>query len=57
MKKFRVSAAYSTYCTVEIEAENEAKAAEIAREMDGDNFTPSHELFDWHINEIQEVTQ
>jgi len=55
MKKYKVTASYITYCTVEVEAENEDQAYEIAREMDGGDFKESNELGDWHINDIQEI--
>jgi hypothetical protein len=55
MKKFKVIAAYYTYCTAEIEAETEDEAYETARGMDGGSFTPSGEYFDWHINEVEEI--
>ena len=56
MKTYKVTAAYYTYCTAEVEAESEDQAYAIAREMDGGDFTPSRENFDWHINEVKEVT-
>jgi hypothetical protein len=56
MKKFKVTACYSTYCTAEVEAENEDQAYEIAKDMDGGDFKESGELGDWHINEVKEVT-
>ena len=55
MPKFKATAVYYTYCTVEIEAENADQAEEIAKDMDGGEFTPSHENFDWHINEVREI--
>jgi hypothetical protein len=55
MKKYKVIAAYFTYCTAEVEAESEDQAYAIAREMDGGSFTPSNENFDWHINEVEEL--
>jgi hypothetical protein len=56
MKKFKVTACYSTYCTAEVEAENEDQAYEMARDMDGGDFTESRDNYDWHINEVKEVT-
>ena len=55
MKKFKVTAAYYTYCTAEVEAETEEEAFEMARDMDGGDFTPSHENYDWHINDVKEI--
>ena len=55
MKKFKVMASYITYCTVEIEAENEEQAYDIACDMDGGDFTPSNAFFDWNINEVTEI--
>jgi hypothetical protein len=55
MPKFKVVAVYSTYCTAEIDAADSFEAYDIAKEMDGDAFTPSHENYDWHINEVTEV--
>jgi len=56
MKKFKVTACYYTYCTAEVEAENEDQAYEIAKDMDGGDFTESRDNYDWHINEVKEVT-
>jgi hypothetical protein len=55
MKKYKVTASYLTYCTVEVEAENEDQAYEIARDMDGGDFTESRDNYDWHISDIQEI--
>jgi hypothetical protein len=55
MPKFKATAVYYTYCTVEIEAENADHAEEIAKDMDGGDFTPSNEHFDWHINNVSEI--
>lgn len=56
MKKFKVTACYHTYCTAEVEAETEDQAYEMARDMDGGDFTESRDNYDWHINEVKEVT-
>lgn len=40
MKKFKVTASFSTYCTVEIFAKNEDDAYDIAAKMDGGQFEP-----------------
>lgn len=57
MPKYKVTACYYTFCTAEVEAENEEQAYEIARDMDGGDFTDSRDCQDWHINDIQEVEQ
>ena len=54
-KKFKATAAYITYCTIEIEADDKDQAYDIARDTDGGDFTPSNEYFDWHISDVQEV--
>ena len=59
MKKFKVIASYLTFCQIEIEAENEDQAWQIAHETDGGDFEPVGgrfaELQDWHISNIQEI--
>jgi hypothetical protein len=57
MKKFEVTASYITYCTAEVEAEDEDQAYEIARDMDGGSFTESRENFDWHISQVTEIKE
>jgi len=57
MKKFKVTACYYTYCTAEVEAEDEYQAYDIARGMDGGDFTPSKDNFDWHINDVVEIKE
>ena len=54
-KKFKVTAAYITYCTIEVEAESIEQAYAIGCDADGGDFTPSNEYFDWHISDVQEV--
>lgn len=54
-KKFKLTAAYITYCTIEIKAETVEQAYAIAYYKDVDDFTPSNEYIDWHISDIQEV--
>jgi len=56
MKKYKVTASYLTFCTLEVEAENEDQAWEMAREADGGDFEALPDLADWYINEVQEVT-
>lgn len=55
MPKFKVTAVYYTYCTAEVETENAEQAYKLAKDMDGGEFKPSNENFDWHINEITEI--
>jgi hypothetical protein len=55
MPKFKVTAVYYTYCTAEVQAENVDQAYLLAKEMDGGDFKPSNEHFDWHINEVREI--
>ena len=57
MKKFKVTASYITYCTAEVEAEDEDQAYDIAKYMDGGDFTPSEENFDWHISQVTEIKE
>ena len=57
MKKFKVTASYITYCTAEVIAEDEDQAYEIARDMDGGDFTASRENFDWHISQVTEIKE
>jgi len=54
MKKYNVTAYYTTTCFVEIEAENEDNAYDIARNMDGGSFTNS-DAGDWRIVDVEEV--
>lgn len=55
MKKFKVTASYITYCTAEVEAVDEDQAYDIAKYMDGGDFIPSKECFDWHISQVTEI--
>lgn len=54
MKKYKATACYYTYCDVEFEAENDDQAYQIAKDMDGGNFT-STDTGDWRIIDIEEV--
>ena len=54
MKIYKATACYHTICIVEFEAENEDDAYEIARDMDGGNFT-STDIGDWRILDVIEV--
>ena len=55
MKKFKVIASYVSYCVEEIEAENEAEAYALAREMDGGEFTPAQDNDDWTIESVEPI--
>ena len=56
MKKFKVTASFSTVCHVFIDAEDMDEALEIARDMDGGQFEPGA-MDDWFIENAEEVTQ
>lgn len=54
MKTYRVLASYTTYCSVNIEAENEDEAYEKATQMDGGDF--NHDAYgDWNIDQVTEL--
>lgn len=55
MEKFKVIAAYATYCTAVVEAENVDEAYKLAKNLDGDAFKPSNEFIDWHISQVSEA--
>jgi hypothetical protein len=54
MNKYKATASYCTLCTVEIEAEDEDQAYELARSMDGASFTNT-DKGDWRIVDIEEI--
>jgi len=54
MKKYTVTASSITYYTVEIEAENDEEAWDIAHSADGGDFTQDG-MGDWEIIEVREV--
>lgn len=54
MKTYKVTASYVTRCTIEIEAEDEDQAYQLARELDGGSFQTVMDD-DWHIDHITEV--
>ena len=56
MKKFKVVVSYVTYCTAEIEAENEHEAYQIANQMDGGEFH-YQATDDWDISSVSEMTE
>jgi len=55
MKKYKVTASFTTVCHVFIQAENMDEALEIARDMDGGQFEPG-DMDDWFIESAEEVT-
>ena len=58
MKKYKVTASYLTFCELEVEAENEDQAWDMARDADGGDFEPLKGrwgLSDWRINDVSEV--
>lgn len=55
MKKFKVTASYVSYCHAEIEAESQAEAEAMARELDGGQFTPAQQDDNWLIDSVKEV--
>lgn len=54
MPKFKITAKFVTYCTIEIDAENENDAYLKAKELDGGDFEP-WEHGDWEISSVTEV--
>lgn len=56
MKKFKVTAKFTTYCTIEIDAEDENDAYLKGKGLDGGDFEP-HEHGDWEIYDVSEVEE
>jgi len=54
MKKFKVTASSITYYTIEIEAETELRAWQLAKEADGGDFKQEGEG-DWKIYDVKEA--
>lgn len=54
MPKFKITAKFVTYCTIEIDAENENDAYLKAKELDGGDFEP-WEHGDWEISSVTEI--
>ena len=54
MKKYKISASYTVYCSLIIEAKNEDEAREMAYELDGGDFD-SDEEGDWNIDNVIEL--
>ena len=54
MKTYRVNASYMSYCYVDVQAESEDEAIDLAGEMDGGDFTPdSSSGGDWEIDSAE----
>ena len=53
MKTYRILASYTSYCYMDVEAENLDEAREIAYNADGGDFKDQG-LGDWNIDEITE---
>jgi hypothetical protein len=58
MKKFKVTARYTVYCSAIIEAKDEDEAFSIAKVMDGGDFAvePDSGLGDWSIEGVYPLT-
>lgn len=54
MKHYQILASYTVYCSMDVEAENEDEAREIAYNADGGDFS-TDEHGDWNIDNIIEV--
>lgn len=54
-KTYRVWAEMVTHCYIDIEAESEAEAKNIAEETDGGEFIPCHEKGSWDVTGEIEV--
>lgn len=58
MKKFKAIAVMRTYLEIEIEAEDEDQAWELANEADGGDFTPMEgEAGDWEIYDVKPIKE
>lgn len=56
MRLYKVKASYITYLSIDIEAENEAEAWDIARDLDGSDFSIDGSE-DWQIDEVEFQTE
>jgi len=56
MKKFKVTAKFTTYCTIWLMAEDENDAYLKGKGLDGGDFEP-HEHGDWEIYDVSEVKE
>lgn len=54
MKHYQILASYTVYCSMDVEAENEEEAKEIAYNADGGDFS-TDEHGNWNIDEIKEL--
>jgi len=57
MKKYNITAYYTTSCFAEVEAKDEDEAYEIARNMDGGIFMSSADKGDWRIVDVEEIEE
>lgn len=51
MAKYRVWAKMTTYCYLDVEAEDEEQAKDVAEETDGGDFTADDMQGDWEIED------
>ena len=54
MKTYRILASYTTYCHLDVEAENADEAREMGYQADGGDFS-SGEYGDWNIDDVVEL--
>ncbi len=57
MKKYMITAYYTTACFAEVEATDEDEAYNIAREMDGGVFSSLADRGDWRIVDVEEIKE
>ena len=57
MKKYMITAYYTTSCFAEVEAEDEDQDSERAREIDGGIFSSSADRGDWRIVDVEEIEE
>ena len=55
MKTYKITASYTTQCTIEIQARDADHAYELAHELDGGDFETQIDGDDWQIDRITEV--
>ncbi len=55
MKKFRIIATQLNYYDLEIEAENEDMAWEMALDNDAGEFRPMEKMGDWEVSGVEEL--
>jgi hypothetical protein len=55
MAKYKVYASYISFCYIDVEADSEEQAYEIAENTDGGDFKQT-ELGDWRIDRVVEVS-